>query len=385
MTILYLIKTNALKVSIFLQISLLCISCNEVNTQIAESGLQIEQEVLAKGFEIPYSIAVISEDDYLVTERMGALYRYRNGKLTEVKGLPESKTFTTDRPYGGMMDLSLHPKFASNKMVYLSFVNKDYHLNVARFKLEENTAKDVEIIFTSDQFCIGSRIEWEDDTHFFLSFGVGGAPGPEPGPQDLSNPKGKIFRLMADGSIPIDNPIFSGMSEPSGVWSYGHRDPQGLYYDKDDGLLYANEHGPLGGDELNIITKGGNYGWPLFSYGLNYDMSKVSEMTEEEAAKSTILPIKYWTPDYRLAPSCLLKLKDSNFEEWNNSFLMGALTYQHLVRYDHNSGEMEVVLSKVGRVRDVAQLPSGNLVILIDHKSPRIWASGRIVKLTLKE
>lgn len=103
------------------------------------------------------------------------------------------------------------------------------------------------------------------------------------------------------------------MSEPSGIWSYGHRDPQGLYYDMDDSILYANEHGPLGGDELNKITKGGNYGWPLFSYGVNYDLTKVSDLTEEEAAKSTIVPMKYWEPSFRLAPSGLIKLKKQQF------------------------------------------------------------------------
>lgn len=269
-------------------------------------------------------------------------------------------------------------------MAYLAYVNEDYHLSVVRFRLKGNTAQDVEIIFKSNQFAIGSRIAWKDNTHFFLTFGAGGAPGPDPGPQDLTNPKGKIFRLMADGSIPEDNPVFPGMSEPSGIWTYGHRDPQGLFYDKDNETLYSNEHGPLGGDEFNVITKEGNYGWPLFSYGLNYDNTKVSDMTEEEAAKNTILPIKHWTPDFRLAPSCLIRLKNSNFEPWNGSFLMGALTYKHLVLYNPDTDETEIVLPKAGRVRDIAQLPSGNLVILIDQNSPRYWSKGRLVKLTLK-
>jgi len=376
--------TIILKKILFIPITLLFFSCGEVKTQTTESGLGLDLEVLADGFEIPWAIDVISEDDYLFTERMGALYRYRNGEVNKVDGLPESRTFTTDRPYGGMMDISLHPEFESNQMAYLTYVNEDYHLSVARFRLKENSAQDVEIIFKSNQFAIGSRIAWQDNTHFFFSFGAGGAPGPDPGPQDLNDPRGKIFRLMHDGSIPEDNPVFPGRSEPSGIWTYGHRDPQGLFYDTDNTTLYSNEHGPLGGDEFNVITKGGNYGWPLFSYGVNYDLTKVSDMTEEEAAKNTILPIKHWTPDFRLAPSCLIRLKNSNFEPWNGSFLMGALTYQHLVLYNPETDETEIVLPKAGRVRDIAQLPSGNLVILIDENSPRLYSKGRLVKLTLK-
>ena len=365
----------------FTVLAILLSSCQKATL---ESDIDIDQEVLAKGFEIPWSIEVIGEKDFLFTERMGTLYHYQNGEVKIVKGIPETRTYRVDREYGGMMDISLHPEFASNRMAYLAYVDEDYHLAVARFKLKENAAEDLEIIFTSNQFSIGSRIAWQDKNHFYLTFGVGGTPKPEPGPQEVSDPRGKIFRLMADGSVPEDNPVLPGMSEPSGVWTYGHRDPQGLYYDVDDSTLYSSEHGPLGGDELNLIVKGGNYGWPLFSYGVNYDMTKVSDMTEEEAAKSTILPMKYWETTFRLAPSCLIKLKNSNFNRWNGSFLMGALTYQHLVLYNPATDETEIVLPKAGRVRDVAQLPSGNLVILIEKSSPGWLDKGRIVKLTPK-
>jgi len=370
---------NLIALAIF---TLLLSSCQMVKPETPESGTAINQEVLAKGFEIPWSIEVISEKDFLFTERMGTLYHYQNGEVKKVKGIPKTRTYRVDREYGGMMDISLHPDFATNRMAYLAYVDEDYHLVVARFRLKANTAQNLEIIFTSNQFSIGSRIAWQDKNHFFLTFGVGGTPKPDPGAQDVSDPRGKIFRLMSDGSIPKDNPVLPGMSKPSGVWTYGHRDPQGLFYDIDDSILYANEHGPLGGDELNVITKGGNYGWPLFSYGLNYDMTKVSDMTEEEAAKRTILPMKYWETTFRLAPSGLIKLKNSNFNQWNGSFIMGALTYQHLLLYNPDTDETEIVLPKAGRVRDIAQLPSGNLVILIEKSSPGWLDKGRVVKLT---
>ena len=347
------------------------------------SAVPVNQEVLADGLQVPYAIAVIDEDDYLVTDRMGGLYRYGNGNLSEVSGIPESQTYRVDRHYGGMLDVSLHPGFEENKLVYLAYVNTDYKMVVVRFTLEGTTAGPMDEIFFSDQFSIGARIEWEDEDHFFLSFGVGGAPKPEPGPQDLSDPRGKIFRLNADGSIPDDNPVFDGQPNAlPGIWSYGHRDPQGLYYDASSKTLYSNEHGPLGGDEMNIIQKGGNYGWPLFSYGLNYDGSPVSDMTEEEAGEITVMPMKYWTPEFRLAPGCLLWVDDSNFSEWNGSFLISALAYQQLVAYNPDKDETVIVLDKAGRVHDIALLPSGNLVMIVDEHSPRFGLSGRVVKLT---
>ena len=362
---------------------ILLFSCHGLMTQ-PESYHQVAMEILADGFEIPWAIEVISEDEYLFTERMGGLYHYQKGEVTRVSGIPDSKTYRVDREYGGMMEVSLHPQFASNRWVYLSYVYENYHLDVARFRLVEHRAVDLELIFRSDQFCIGSRIAWQDDQHFFLTFGVGGAPKPDPGPQDLSDPRGKIFRLMADGSIPEDNPVFSDMGGPTGIWSYGHRDPQGLHYDKEDSKLYASEHGPLGGDELNLIEKGGNYGWPLFSYGSNYDMTPVSNLTEEEASKQTILPMKYWESDFRLAPGNLIKLEGSNFTGWNGTFLMGALTYQHLVSYHPDTDETKVLIPKVGRIRDIAQLPSGDLVVLIEKSSPAWLDKGRVVRIKPK-
>ena len=138
----------------------------------------------------------------------------------------------------------------------------------------------------------------------------------------------------------------------------------------------------MGGDELNIITAGGNYGWPLFSYGLNYDGTPVSDMTEEEAAAVSILPAKFWGPDFRVAPSGLLLIEDSTIPSWNGSFLLGALNPQHLLRYDPATDETEIVLTSVGRVRDVAQLPSGKLLISVDAGSPTPSKSGRIIQLS---
>jgi hypothetical protein len=218
-------------------------------------------------------IAVIGEGEFLFADRGGALYHYAGGGVIRVPGLPLSRTSGV---YGGLLDVSLHPSFADSRLVYIAYNDASFGLTIARFELRDDRAENLSVIFESDEFSIGSRMEWQDSSHFFLSFGVGGNPFPAPGPQDLSADVGKIHRLTADGQIPRDNPIFPGTSNPTTIWSYGHRNPQGLHYDVLARRLYATEHGPLGGDELNIVLAGGNYGWPLSSYGLNYDRTTVT-------------------------------------------------------------------------------------------------------------
>ncbi|MEM9666171.1 MAG: PQQ-dependent sugar dehydrogenase [Bacteroidota bacterium] len=333
--------------------------------------LDAHVEVVASGYAIPWAVAVLGEDEYLVTERFGALSHIRDGQRTDLEGLPETYIVQAGPLFlGGYNDVSLHPQFETNGLVYLAFVQpltEDQgagHMAVGRFNFSDRTVQGFEIIFQTNSFSVGSRIVWQDDAHFFVTQGAAGSPFPEPGAQDLDSDSGKIHRLRADGSIPSDNPVFDGKSGPTSIWSYGHRDTQGLFYS--NGTLYANEHGPLGGDELNVIEKGGNYGWPLFSYGLNYDGSPVGELTEAEAEQMSLLPLKGWGPEFNMAPSGLMQLQDSAFPERDGVFLWGALAQRRLMGYDPASGRTTILLEQVGRVRDVAQLPSGNLLILYD-------------------
>ena len=207
-------------------------------------GVMTEPGVLASGYGVPDGIAVIGEGEFLFADRAGALYHYVGGRVTGVQGVPPSRTSGV---YGGLLDVSLHPSFPNSRLVYIAYNNNSFDLTVARFELRNDRAENLRVIYQSDEFSIGSRIEWEDPSHFFLSFGVGGDPYPAPGPQDLSADVGKIHRLTADGQIPPDNPILPGALKPSTIWSYGHRNPQGLYYDAVQRTLYATEHGPLGG------------------------------------------------------------------------------------------------------------------------------------------
>jgi aldose sugar dehydrogenase len=330
-----------------------------------------EPGLLASGYGVVDGIAVIGEREFLFADRKGAVYHYLDGKVATVQGIPSVKLSTV---YGGLLDVSLHPSFADNRLVYIAYDDDSFDLTIARFELRDDRAANLQVIYKSREFSIGSRIEWEDSSRFFVSFGVGGDPVPLPGPQNLDSDVGKIHRLMADGRLPADNPILPGRTSPSTIWSYGHRNPQGLQYDSVERILYASEHGPLGGDELNIVRAGGNYGWPLFSYGINYDRTPVSSMSESDAKAVSILPFKHWTPDDRVAPSGLLRL--------DGAFLFGSLYQQNLLRYDPATDKTVVVLRKVGRVRDIARLPSGKLLIAVDAGSPKSGDRGRIIEVS---
>ena len=385
-------KKSSMKLTLifsFVMALLFIYSCEDEGTEdptlisqvVAASETINGHDVLAKGFRIPWAIEIIGEDEFLISERFGDLYYYKNGDIAALANAPVVQTVSDGYlTYGGLMDVSLHPKFQNNQLVYIAFVGHDYNMKVARFELQENVMHNLSVIFETNAFSIGSRIAWQDDDHFFVSQGSGGNPYPEPGGQNLRSDVGKIHRLTKDGQVPDDNPIYDGFTKPSSVWSYGHRDPQGLFYDSEDNLLYSNEHGPLGGDELNIITKGGNYGWPIFSHGLNYDESPVSDMTEEEARNSTELPIEHWTPS--IAPSCLLKLRSSNFEELNGSLLMGSLSQESIISYDIENAKSEKHWEGIGRVRDIGELPSGDLLVVIDRNSPRPGNAGRLIRIT---
>ncbi len=339
----------------------------------------IRVETLTTGYDVPDAIAVISEDEFLFAERSGALYHYDRGQVTEIRDIPQS---VMADGYGGLLDVSLHPVYATNRLVYIAYNDTGFDLSVARFELMGDRAANVEVIYRANSFSIGSRIVWEDSSHFFLSLGIGGSPYPDAGPQDLGLDVGKIHRLTAEGSVPANNPILPGATAPTTVWSYGHRNPQGLVYDAAQGRLVANEHGPLGGDELNTVTAGANYGWPLFSYGLNYDGTGVSNMTETEAAGVSVLPDKAWGPNSRVAPSGLLLSQSPLFPTWRRSFLMGAMYRQDLIRYDPITDETETVLDRVGRVRSIASLPGGQLLISVDAGSPNARDRGRILRLS---
>lgn len=352
-------------------------------------------ETIADGFSVPYGIAVVDDEEYLFTDRVGKLYHYKDNSLTEILNMPMITTFIDpgfpEVLHGGMMDVSIHPDYASNSWVYISYLSIDGIARVTRFKLQGSFATSIETLFqtrSTNFYGNGMRIEWEDDSHFFLN--VGGATfsnnsDPTLVAQDLNEDAGKIHRLMDDGSIPIDNPLWDGYTTPISVWSYGHRDVQGLFYDVSDNTLFGVEHGPNGGDEFNVIEKGANFGWPLFTYGINYDGTAVSTISEDSAATFTVLPEHYWTVQTNdggmaITPACLLMVNDSNIEDWNGYFLVGSLAYERLLKYNRDTDET-FNLELEGRIRTIRQLPGGDIIAAIE-RTDTDKTDGKIVRIS---
>jgi len=359
---------------------------------ISEDNFSVS--TIAEGFSIPYGIAIIEDNEYFITDRIGKMFHFKDGNLTEINGVPAVAVVKLGEVMllGGLMDLSIHPDYSNNSWVYMAYVSRDCLGKVARCKIQNDSISQFEIIFTTQNqniFGNGMRMVWEDDTHFFLNVGstnFSTNTHPILTSQDLHSEAGKIHRLMEDGSIPSDNPTFDGFTSPSTIWSYGHRDVQGLHYNKIENELIGVEHGPKGGDELNVIKKGGNYGWPLFSYGTHYYNGEfVSTISEDSAATFTTLPEYYWTVPTKdggrsIGPACLLKVEGSNISDWNNYFLFGSLPFRRLMKYDRNSNET-YGLNIEGRVRTIKQLPSGDIIALIERSNTG-KSNGKIIRIS---
>jgi glucose/arabinose dehydrogenase len=374
-------------------------SCNTNLIKVPESPYPMSNDIftmdtIAGGFVIPYGIAILGDDEYFITDRIGKMFHFKDGKLTEISGMPKVVIFGTPGlaaiMHGGLMDISLHPDYSNNDWIYISYLGEDGFAKVARLKIQKNSVTDFEPIFatrSTNYTGNGMRIVWEDSTHFFFNIGnsdFSTSENPVLFAQDLSSDAGKIHRLMEDGSVPVDNPLLDTFSSPTTIWSYGHRDVQGLHLDKSTNTLFGIEHGPKGGDEFNLIEKGKNYGWPLFTYGINYDGALVSTISEDSAATFTVFPEYYWTVPTRdggqaVAPACLLKVEDSNIDGWNNHFLFGSLAYRRLMKYNRETDET-FGLAIEGRVRTIKQLPSGDIIGLIERNDLE-QSNGMIVRI----
>ncbi|MEZ4961930.1 MAG: PQQ-dependent sugar dehydrogenase [Saprospiraceae bacterium] len=376
----------------------LSISCNKIivpDSPYPISNDKFTIETIAEGFTIPYGIAIVNDNEYYITDRIGKLFHYIDSTLIEIGGMPEVVTFGTPGlraiMHGGLMDISLHPNYEANSWIYATYLPTDGFARISRFKVAHHKAVQFEDIFktkTQNYYGNGMRIVWEDSTHFFLNIGCSNFStynNPVLLAQDLKEDAGKIHRLNDDGSVPSDNPVFPGMESPSTIWSYGHRDVQGLYFDASSNTLFGAEHGPKGGDEFNIIEKGKNYGWPLFSNGINYDGVGVSMISRDSAAAITVMPEHYWTVPtddggQAIAPACLLKVEKSNIPDWNGYFLVGSLAFRRLMKYNRDADET-YGLNIEGRVRTIKQLPGGDIIALIERNNLR-KSNGKIIRIS---
>ncbi|NVK48630.1 MAG: PQQ-dependent sugar dehydrogenase [Cyclobacteriaceae bacterium] len=351
-------------------------------------------DTLTSGLTIPFGLVFLDDNDFLISDRIGKIFRFKEGNLQEVYGVQEVQTFEDPGSpliiHGGLMDLSLHPDYPTVPWIYVAYFGKDARGKVARFKLSENQIFDQEIIFqtrTEGYYGNGMRIVWEDEEHFFLNIGVANystRKNPVLVSQDLKEDWGKIHRLNEDGSIPKDNPILEGYDKPESIYSYGHRDVQGLVYDSSKKTLFGIEHGPKGGDEFNIILPGKNYGWPLFTYGTHYDGEPVSLISRDSAEKISVLPQHYWTVPSSdggraIAPSCAILVRNSNFPEWEDHFLIASLAFQRLLKFDPKTGDT-FGLKMQGRIRSIYQEQGGNLLLLVE-RNDITKSNGKLVRV----
>ncbi len=330
------------------------------------------ETLVEKDIERPWAIAFLPDGRKLVTERPGRLrFLDADNKLDPqtIEGMPE----VVEHGQGGLMEVAIHPDYAKNGWVYLGFTEGEGKPKarvitaVVRGRIKDYRWVDQEWIYRPDEkFRSGAGVHY--GTRFVFDKGyiyfVIGERGGMMEAQDVSRPNGKIFRLHDDGRVPSDNPFVKNSDAIPGIWSYGHRNPQGLVMDSRDGALYSTEHGPRGGDELNLILPGRNYGWPVITYGMNYNGTPMVAITEKEGMEQ---PLTYWVPS--IAACGLDIVTGDQFPEWKNDLLAGALAQQEIRRIritDKKVVEQEIILKNIGRVRDVAVGPDGLIYVLLN-------------------
>ena len=332
--------------------------------------------------EIIWGLDVINNDHLIFTTKSGKIYSFKDNQLTVISSHYEDVVNSSGQ--GGLLDIKLDPNYELNKYVYVTYSEKISgsnfsYLALDRFKYENDQISSEENIFKTGTPSqrnghFGSRISFSNE-YLFLSIGegspsVGGANSPRQNAQDLTNDWGKIHRLNYDGSIPADNPFYNSGNSRKTIYSYGHRNPQGLIFDEYSLSVISTEHGPKGGDEVNVIEKGLNYGWPLVSYGINYDGSDISGRTHEGYEK----PVFYWDPS--IATSHLIFLKDRNHNSWFKNILVAGLKSKSIFRLKSENGVYQQVekISLGYRVRSICEGESGVFFVSNDN--------GGIVKFT---
>ena len=335
------------------------------------------ESLITEGFGTsPWGIEFVDERRALLTEQRGGLRWMVDGKLDPkpIEGIPE----TTQYGDSGMLDLALHPDYAENGWVYIGYVHPlgdgssrqtSAMTRIIRGRVRDHRWVDQEDVFRlpdSLHFAKGTR--WGCrllfDRDHYLYFSIGDI-GRNDEVQQISKPGGKTYRVFPDGSIPPDNPFVGQPGAIEAIFSIGNRNLQGFVQHPQTGQLWGTEHGPLGGDELNIIEKGKNYGWPVITYGVNYDGSEVSNLTRKEGMEQ---PVKYWIPSPALCP--LEFYSGDLFPKWKNQAFVGALALQEIKRLVIDGirvSSEEVFFKTFGRVRDIKTGPEGALYIVLNN------------------
>ncbi|UFH36201.1 PQQ-dependent sugar dehydrogenase [Flavobacterium acetivorans] len=327
-------------------------------------------ETVANGIPIPWGMAWTPDGSLLVTEKSGLLYRIKNGRKAQIKNVPE----VYNQGQGGLLDIALHPNYTKNGWIYLTLASsegtgKGGNTRLIRAQLKNESLINIQSLYkcspnTTKGQHFGSRIVFDNAGYLYFSAGERGDHFINP--QDISRDNGKIYRLNDDGSIPKDNPFVGKQGSKEAIYSYGHRNPQGLAKNPFTGAIWEHEHGPKGGDEINIIKKGANYGWPIVTYGIDYDGSDISTKTEKKGIEN---PIYYWVPS--IAPSGMAFVTSDRYPDWKGHLLVGSLKFQYLELLKLNGNKIigrQKIATDIGRLRNVAQGPDGYIYLAVENK-----------------
>ena len=347
---------------------------------------EITVTTIVTGNDVIWGMELLPNGDLIYGEKKGKIYIKRGEQTIPLEGFPAVKS----GGQGGFMDLKAHPNYVKNGWIYATFTSlvaeKDSEVKLVRFKVKNNKIQNVENIFATGggntfNNHYGSRIAFDKNNYLFVSIGEGGGSslgGPNSTNRNAQDTKlnwGKVHRMKDNGDVPSDNPVLPGNTKPTTMFSYGHRNPQGLTLNPQTGDIWETEHGPKGGDEINIISKGVNYGWPTYSIGINYNGTTVSNDHKAEGIKE---PIFTWTPSIGVCG--ITFINSDNFKSWNGNFLATGLAGQKLYRFvikDNKVVEENIWMEKMGRFRNVIQGSDGAIYISLE-------GPGRILKVTAK-
>ncbi len=338
-------------------------------------SIKVEQ-LVTTDLHTPWGIEFIDSHHALISERTGAIRLLVNGKLDpqSIAGVPSTYTQPTT---SGYFDIALDPGYQENGWVYLAYSHTNGNpadknatgmTKVVRAKIKEHQWIDQQTLFeVPDSLKVTGGNRWGGRLFFdkagFLFFSIGDMARANDS-QDLGKPAGKVFRILADGSIPTDNPFVNNAQALPAIFSIGNRNVQGFAQHPITGDIWITEHGPMGGDELNILKKGANYGWPVITYGVDYSGEIVSKETQHEGL---LQPIIQWTPSIAICPAEFITGK--LFTKWHNNLLVGALAFEEIRRLvisDNKVKQQEMILKGVGRIRDIKVGPDGAIYVLLN-------------------
>ncbi|SFC34945.1 PQQ-dependent sugar dehydrogenase [Pseudoalteromonas denitrificans] len=330
---------------------------------------QFKTELYIADKNVPWGMAWLPNGDMLITIRSGQLKIVKKGEhqSKNISGLPNIAT----GGQGGLLDIVIHPEYANNGWIYFSYSITDSNRNkstaVMRAKLRGMQLIDQEELYVADAYNaggrhFGSRLAFDNQGYLYFSIGDRGQR--DLNPQDINRDAGKVYRLHDDGKIPSDNPFVKNESAKKAIFSYGHRNPQGMAKHPITGEIWIHEHGPRGGDEVNLIGKGKNYGWPLVSYGVNYSGTRFTDLTEK---KGMVQPVWHWTPS--IAPSGMAFVTSDKYPSLKGNMLVGSLKFGQVIMLKLDGDQVtnqEIVKEQLVRVRNIKQGPDGIIYIAID-------------------